>query len=212
MPEGWITAPKLFGRPSSRWSGGLILLLVAMAVAAALVERNSRQSYHARLTPGDPMPPYTAVSIDGTEVSIGDFAGSAVLLTFWATWCSSCVDQLTEMQLFTNGVEGQGLEIISVNIDKDDRAGVQEFWDRRGYGWLNLFDDPSRVESVFGWGNRYPKTVLVNRDGTVGVWWQGELDLDLPRNRSAIEEAISSRDGHPPVGESIPGPGPPGHP
>ena len=193
MSKGWITAPKLFGRLSSRRSGGLILLIVVIAATAALLERNERQGYHSTLVLGDSMPVYTAVSLDGTEVSIRDFAGSVVLLNFWATWCSTCVDQFPGMQLLKDEFEGQALEIISVNIDKEDRAGVQEFWDRGGYGWLNLFDDPARVERVFDWGDRYPKTVLVNRDGTVGVWWQGRLDLTLPENRSLIEEAISGR-------------------
>ena len=70
MSKGWITAPKLFGRLSTRWSGGLILLIVVIAVAAALLERRERQGYRSTLVPGDSMPVYTAVSVDGTEVSI----------------------------------------------------------------------------------------------------------------------------------------------
>ena len=130
MSEGWITAPKLFGRLSSRWSGGLILPIILIAVAAALLERREQQDYHSHLVLGDSMPVYTAVSVDGTEVSIRDFAGSVVLLNFWATWCSTCVDQFPGMQLLKNEYEGQALEIISVNLDKEDRTGVQElrFW------------------------------------------------------------------------------------
>lgn len=139
------------------------------------------------------MPVYTAASADGTDVSIGDFAGSVVLLHFWATWCTTCVDQFPGMKILRDEFEGRPLKMISVNLDNEDRAGVQEFWDRRGYGWINLYDDPARVEGVFGWGDRYPKTILVNRDGTVGVWWQGMLDLTLPENRSFIEKALSGR-------------------
>lgn len=193
MAKGWITAPKLFGRISTRWSGGLILLILVVAVASALLERGEKQGYRSVLVPGNPMPEYAAVTLDGAEVSIRDFEGTVVLLNFWATWCSTCVDQFPEMQLVNHEFEGQPLEIISVNLDREDRAGVQEFWDRGGYGWRNVFDDPARVEELFDWGDRYPKTVLVNRDGTVGVWWQGRLDLTLPENRALIEEAVSGR-------------------
>jgi thiol-disulfide isomerase/thioredoxin len=191
MSGEWITSPKLFGRASNRWAGGLILLIVCVAVVSALLQGREQRAYHSSLVLGDPLPNYSAVSLDGNPVSIRDHEGTVVLLNFWATWCSSCVDQFPGMQLLKHEFRGQGLEIISVNIDREDRAGVQEFWNDRGYDWLNLFDEQSRVEKVFGWGDRYPKTVVVNRDGTVGVWWQGRLDLALPENRKLIEEAIS---------------------
>jgi peroxiredoxin len=193
MSKGWFTAPKLFGQLSNRWSGGVILLIILIAVASALTERREQLSFRSTLVPGDPMPVYTVQALDGTEVSLGDFQGSVVLLNFWATWCSSCVDQFTDMQLLKDEFEGQALEIVSVNLDGEDRTGAQEFWGRRGYGWMNLFDEPDHVEEVFGWGDRYPKTVLVNRDGSVGVWWQGRVDLTLPGNRAFMEEAISGR-------------------
>jgi len=193
MSKGWFTAPKLIGRLAGRRSGFLILLIGGIAAAAALLERRQGLDLHSTLVPGDPIPAYTAESLDGAQVSIADYQGRVVLLNFWATWCSSCMDQFPEMQRLKDELGERGLEIVSVNLDKQDRDGVQELWDRRGYGWRNLFDDPAHVEDVFGWGERYPKTVLVNRDGTVGVWWQGRLDLTLPENRDLIDEAISGR-------------------
>jgi len=187
---GW-QPPKLTGRSSTFLSGGVVLLIIAAIVVSALMDREGGPV--SILIPGDPFPPYAATSLDGTEVPISDFRGTPVLLNFWATWCSSCVDQLSEMQLLREELEGQGLEIITVNLDGEDRTGVSELWEQWGFGWLNLFDDPDRVEEVFAWGSRYPKTVLVNEDGTVGVWWQGQLDLRLPENRAIIEEAISGK-------------------
>ena len=193
MTKGWITAPKLFGRDSIRWSGGLLFLIILISVVAALVERRERQEYRATLSLGEMMPAYTASSVDETEVSIKEFQGSFVLLNFWATWCSTCVDQFPGMQLLLDEFEGRPLKVVSVHLDGEDRAGVQELWNRWGYGWLNLFDHPARVEAVFGWGDRYPKTILVNRDGTVGVWWRGRMDPTSPENRALIDEAMSGR-------------------
>jgi thiol-disulfide isomerase/thioredoxin len=187
FPAGW-QPPKLTGRSSTFLSGGVVLLIIVVMVVSAVLEKNGEMA--SDLIPGAPMPDYTAVSVDGAEVALGEFRGNAILLNFWATWCSSCVDQFPGMQLLNAEFDGQGLTIISVNLDEADRDGVQELWDRWEYGWLNLFDDPDRVQELFGWDDRYPKTVLVNRDGTVGVWWQGRLDPSLPENRTLIEEAI----------------------
>ena len=97
MSEGWITAPRLFGRGSNRWSGGLILLIVVVAVVSALIGGREWLGSDSTLVPGDPIPEYSAVSMDGTSVAIKDFEGTAVPLNFWATWCSSCVDQFPEI-------------------------------------------------------------------------------------------------------------------
>lgn len=183
--------PKLTGRSSSFLSGGVVLLITAAILVSVLLERDGHPT--SSLIPGDPFPDYAATSLDGTDVPLSNFRGTAVLLNFWATWCSTCVDQLPAMQLLKNDFEGEALEIITVNLDREDRSGVSELWERWGYGWPNLFDDPDRVKELFQWDDRYPKTILVNRDGTIGVWWQGQLDLTLPENRTLIEEAITGR-------------------
>ena len=190
FPTAW-QPPKLTGRSSSFLSGGVLLLIItAMVISAVLEEKKVPES---NLIPGDPLPDYAAVSVDGSRVSIGDFRGKVVLLSFWATWCSECVDQLPALQQLKNEFGTRGLELISVSLDDQDPAWVQEYLEAGGHNWLSLSDEPENMNEVFGWGRRIPKTVLVNRDGTVGIWWRGRLDPGSPENRELIEEAMSGK-------------------
>lgn len=190
IPSAW-KAPKLTGRSSSFLSGGVVTLIVAVMVISLVLEEKKGPT--SNLVPGDPLPDYTALSEDGSRVSIEDFRGKVVLLSFWATWCSECVDQLPTMQQLKDEFGNQGLELISVSLDDQDPTWIREYLDAGGHDWLSLSDDPEHIQEVFGWGRRLPKTVLVNRDGTLGVWWRGRLDPEVPENRRLIEEAMSGK-------------------
>jgi len=190
ITAGW-QPPKLTGRSSSFLAGGVVLLIIAVMVASAIFEGNEGPT--ANLAPGDPIPDYAARSADGSYVSVRDFPGKVVLLSFWATWCSDCVDQLPALQELKDEFQDQGLEVISVSLDDRDPPWIQAYMDGGKHDWLNLYDNPEHVHEVFGWGRRLPKTVLVNRDGTVAVWWRGRLDPAAPENRGLIEEAIAGK-------------------
>ena len=42
------------------------------------------------LKPGDPVPDFKLVSLDGTRSNLGDFLGKPILLTVTSTWCPPC--------------------------------------------------------------------------------------------------------------------------
>lgn len=192
MSMAW-KPPKLTGRRSTDISGLIFLLIVVVAVISALWQKKSSEADRSTLTPGEPLPGYTALSGNGLAVSMEDYRGKVVLLTFWTRECSICVDQFDAMQALRNELGGEGLELVSVNLEEGDQALVESYLDALGYTWTNLFDKPEHVSQVFAWGNLLPKTILLNRDGTVGVWWRGKVDPGSAENRAIIDEALSRR-------------------
>src|SRR6202451_759078 len=45
--------------------------------------------------------------------------GRVVYLDFWASWCGPCRQSFPWMEIMKSTYEAQGLEIITVNLDKD---------------------------------------------------------------------------------------------
>ena len=59
------------------------------------------------------------------------YKGKVVLLDFWGTWCSPCVDKLPKVQKLYEAYKDKGLVVIGVH-SKDGADNVTEFLEKRG--------------------------------------------------------------------------------
>ncbi len=63
-------------------------------------------------------PNMTLKTLDGAgSVAIESFRGRPVLLSFWASWCGPCREELPELQRLYNELAGQGFVLLTVNVD-----------------------------------------------------------------------------------------------
>ena len=70
---------------------------------------------------GAPAPPATLVTLDGRRISSTDLIGQVVLLTFWATWCEPCRDELPLLSEYLVQHADHGLSILGFSLDTRDR-------------------------------------------------------------------------------------------
>jgi peroxiredoxin len=54
-----------------------------------------------------------------------------VAVTFWATWCSICVEHLPELSTLYEKYKNKNVEIIGVSLDDKPKA-VQQFIEKKG--------------------------------------------------------------------------------
>lgn len=68
------------------------------------------------------------VDIDGKVFDITDHNNKAVLVLFWAQWCSYCRKEMVELEEVYRQYHKQGLEIIALSIDrKSDQQKMLDF-------------------------------------------------------------------------------------
>jgi thiol-disulfide isomerase/thioredoxin len=60
------------------------------------------------------------VTVDGARISSADLVGSVVLLTFWATWCAPCRDELPLLSRYAAGHAAAGLRVLGFSVDTPD--------------------------------------------------------------------------------------------
>ena len=48
-----------------------------------------------------------------------------MLITFWASWCGPCRQELPEFEKLTNELADEGLELITVNMDQTPAMGMR---------------------------------------------------------------------------------------
>jgi len=77
---------------------------------------------------GGPAPPATLVTLDGRRLATADLIGQVVILTFWATWCGPCREELPLLSAYAAQHAPQGLNVLGFGLDspEDDMRKVRQ--------------------------------------------------------------------------------------
>ena len=70
---------------------------------------------------GAPAPRATLVTLDGQRISSAELLGQVVILTFWATWCSPCREELPLLSDYLASHAGSGLRILAFSLDSREK-------------------------------------------------------------------------------------------
>ena len=94
--------------------GALLLGLMGRAAAAVAAAAPV-------LRVGQPAPPATLTTLDGEQITTADLLGQVVILTFWATWCSPCRQELPLLSDYAAAHAAQGLRVLGFSLDGAER-------------------------------------------------------------------------------------------
>ncbi len=76
---------------------------------------------------GAPAPPATLTTLDGTRLSTTALQGNVVILTFWATWCVPCREELPLLSAYARQHAASGLKVLGFSLDgAEDLPKVRE--------------------------------------------------------------------------------------
>ena len=78
-------------------------------------------SWAGGLRVGAPAPAATLVTLDGQRISSADLLGQVVILTFWATWCTPCREELPLLSDYLASHAAAGLQILGFSLDTRER-------------------------------------------------------------------------------------------
>ena len=117
---------------------------------------------------------------DGSARSLADYAGQAVVLNLWATWCIPCVREMPALDDLARMVASSGIVVLPVSSDHGGAAVVQRFYADRGIKNLPVLLDPmsnlAHALNVRG----IPTTLLIDRQGNELGWLEGAADWSSP--------------------------------
>lgn len=66
---------------------------------------------------GHPAPPATLMTLDGPRIDTRDLVGRVVILTFWATWCGPCREELPLLSAYAEQNAARGLSVLGFTLD-----------------------------------------------------------------------------------------------
>ena len=69
------------------------------------------------ITVGKVAPDFTALTLDGSKVSLSDFNGSYVYIMVWASWCVPCKSELVYLHFIHDKYFDRNIKFITVSMD-----------------------------------------------------------------------------------------------
>ena len=82
-------------------------------------------------------PEFHLNDINGNLVSLSDFHGKPVLLTFWATWSLDCQKEMPVIQQVYNNWQSRGLVVLTIDIlnsrPDETQANIEAFMSKNNY-------------------------------------------------------------------------------
>lgn len=121
---------------------------------------------------GAPAPVISGEDFDGTPVTIGE-PGRPQLLTFAASWCPACQQELPELIAWLEeGNLPDEVDLVMVSTNHDRTRGnwpPQDWYEAEGYPGPILVDDASASAAAAYGLSGTPFWVAIDDDGTI-VW------------------------------------------
>ena len=147
-------------------SKSVLLLACALAVAPGYAS--------PKLKVGDTPPPML-----GRSVKLSDYRGKVVIISFWASWCPPCRQEMSVLAQIQQVATRAKVEIFAVNWQEDS----QRFWQiQRALRKVDL----TLISDADGYiGRAYdvdaiPHMVIVGRDGRIAAIHVGYGKEEIP--------------------------------
>jgi peroxiredoxin len=140
-----------------------LLNAMAPAVVALAILSAAPSVFANDLWLGKAAPPATLVTLDGQRITTSDLRGHTVILTFWATWCAPCREEMPLLSHYAEAHRDQGLMVLGFSLDDAetiDKVRAIAKQTRFPVGLLAASSAP-------GYGRmwRIPVSFVIDRDG-----------------------------------------------
>jgi len=130
-----------------------LTVLVPTALLAFAISRSHRTSDASPTTPvtdiapidhtkarvGHPAPDFSLRGLDGRPVRLSQFRGRPVVLTFFASWCHPCEEELPVLEAARRDSRGR-LAVVGVNY-QDPEDDTRDFVKQLGVTFPTLIED-----------------------------------------------------------------------
>ncbi len=154
-------------------------LLRLSLLSAVLLWGTAAQAAPDGAQVGRPPPQELELAADGTALSLDQFKGKVVVVTFWASWCGPCMRELPILDNVQRKVSKDRLVVVAVNIQDRQafRAIKRALADKLA---LTIAHDSD--ETVFtAWGRGgIPYLLMIDAQGKLHTKYRGygESSLD----------------------------------
>lgn len=150
----------------------VVIALVMTIIIGALL--------YVWLTPGGGrnVPHLVLETTTGQKISLPDPRKRPVVISFWATTCSTCLKEMPHLIELYRDLHPRGLEVIGVSMYYDPPIQVVEMIKRRNIPYPVVMDLDRKILNAFGMKSPLtPTTFLISPEGRIVLQKSGIMDM-----------------------------------
>ena len=141
-------------RAVNRW-------LVTTALAGLVAALPCAASDAAR-----PAPQFALPSLkDGSTVQLAEYRGRVVLVDFWASWCSPCLQSMPAYNGLAARFADRGFQILAISVDEKSES-ARAFVEKHPVRYVVLSDPHGEVAAAYDIKGM-PSSFLVDGQGRI---------------------------------------------
>ena len=150
----------------------MLVLYTALAaganmVAAGEVDLDAANAAGLKLAAGNGQAVSQTIFTDpeGGEHTLADYAGQAVLLNFWATWCAPCREEMPYFSQLNSKYAGNGVQFVGIALDSADNVSLYSKSNPMSYPLLIAENEGSELTRKLGNSRlALPYTLVLGRN------------------------------------------------
>ncbi|MFP4082100.1 MAG: TlpA family protein disulfide reductase [Candidatus Aminicenantes bacterium] len=151
----------------------LALLLACFILVFSVCAKAEKDMSSSDNSP--PAPGFTALDLDGNEISLSDYEGKVIFLNFWATWCPPCRAEIPGFVEVYDKYKNKGMQIIGVSLDRTGKDKVLDFAHEYKINYPVVMGTRKLVND-YRPGRFIPSTIIIGQDGNIREKHVGYLD------------------------------------
>jgi peroxiredoxin len=184
-PTAWLVARR------GLLAFGLLVAVLAPAASAeepalgSLFKTLDLRGYSSRTAP----PQFSGSTLDARQLSLTEYRGTVILLTFWASWCLECRVEMPALELVQREFSSRGLAIIGVNA-RESKEAVRRYAQELGLRFPLVLDRDGKINALYGVIG-LPTTFVVGRDGRAVAFAIGPRQWESAPARELIAALLA---------------------
>lgn len=116
--------------------------------------------------------------VNGKRVDSSSFVDKVLLVTFFATWCPPCRQEVPVLKKLQNNFEAEGFSVLAFSGDQGGAKTVASFVKKEAINYPVLMATYKASED-FGGVFQIPTSFLVNKEGQIVKKYQGYVPYSV---------------------------------
>lgn len=113
-----------------------------------------------------PVPDIHFKDLAGHTQKLADLRGSITVLTFWATWCAPCQDELPKLSQLREEYAAKGIRFVAISIDEQkDHKKIEPFLHKQNINLDVWTGGDADTLARLHLGDEVPATIILDKTG-----------------------------------------------